>query len=100
MGFAISSSNHVVLLPSLILIIMLVWERWRRQRVWLTLLILLTAFLVPFWLHVRVIAGAPQIYSELLAILPPIATIAGLFWMRWWAFRSPRTWFDQIGDRK
>lgn len=100
MGFAIFPSNHVVLLPSLILIIMLVWERWIRQRIWFTLLILLTAFLVPFWLYTRVLAGAPLIYSEALRILPPIATIIGLYWMRWWAFRSPRTWFDQIGERK
>ena len=100
MGFAMYPSNYVVLLPALVLIVMLVWERWTRQRVLYSLLILLTAFIVPFWLYVRVFAGGPQIYSELLAILPPIATIVGLYWMRWWAFRSPRTWFDQIGDRK
>jgi hypothetical protein len=100
MGFAIFPSNHVVLLPSLILIVMLVWERWTRQRVWFTLLVLLTAFIVPFWLYSRVISGAPQIYSDLLTVLPPIAAILGLYWMRWWAFRSPRTWFDQIEERK
>jgi hypothetical protein len=100
MGLAIFPSNHMVLLPSLILIVMLVWERWTRQRAWFALLILLSAFLVPFWLYYRVITGAPAIYSDLLTILPPIASIAGLYWMRWWAFRSPRTWFDKIGGRK
>jgi len=100
MGFAIFPSNHVALLPSMILILMLVWERWIRQRVLFTLLILLSAFLLPFWLYIRVIAGAPLIYSEALRILPPIATIVGLYWMRWWAFRSPRTWFDKIEERR
>jgi hypothetical protein len=100
MGFAIFPSNHVVLFPALILIVMLVWERWIRHRTWLTLLILALAFFIPFWLYVRVLAGYPGIYADLLTVLPPIMTIIGLYWMRWWAFRSPRTWFDQIGDRK
>lgn len=100
MGFAIFPSNHVVLLPSLILIVMLVWERWTRQRVWFSLLILLVAFLIPFWLYYRAITGAPRLYADLLAALPPVAAIAGLYWMRWWAHRSPRVWSDQIGGRK
>jgi hypothetical protein len=100
MGFAIFPSNHVVLLPALILIIMLVWERWTRQRLIYSILVMAVAFFVPFWLYSRVIAGFPKIYFELLTVLPPVATILGLYWMRWWAFRSPRTWFDQIGDRK
>jgi hypothetical protein len=100
MGFAIFQSNHVVLLPAFILIIMLIWERWTRHRVLYTMLVLALAFFVPFWLYSRVVAGFPKIYLELLTLLPPIATIIGLYWMRWWAFRSPRTWFDQIGGRR
>lgn len=99
MGFAIFPSNHVVLLPSLVLIVMLVWERWTRQRVWYVLLLLLAAFAVPFWLYVRAIESAPRIYHQLLTVLPPLSAVVGLYWMRWWAFRSPRTWFDKLGDR-
>ncbi len=99
MGFAIFPSNHVVLLPSLILIVMLVWERWTRQRVWLVLLVSSCAFLVPFWLYYRVITDGPRIHADLLTVLPPIASVVGLYWMRWWAFRSPRTWYDQIEER-
>jgi len=79
---------------------MLIWERWTRQRIFYTLLVMAFAFAIPFWLYSRVIAGYPKIYSELLTLLPPIGTIIGLYWMRWWAFRMPRTWFDQFGDRK
>jgi len=99
MGLAVFPSSHVVLIPSLILIVMLVWERWTRQRTWFVLLVLLPAFAVPFWLHFYVLDGAPEFYLELLRFLPPVATIAGLYWMRWWAFRTPRTWFDQLGGR-
>lgn len=100
MGFAIFPSNHVVFLPALLLIVMLVWERWIRRRVLYSMSILLFAFFIPVFLYMRVVAGYPKIYSELLIVLPPIATIGSLYWMRWWAFRSPRTWFDQIGDQK
>lgn len=100
MGFGIFSSNHVVLFPAILLLVMLAWERWTRQRVWYSMLILISALLIPFWLYARVISGAAQIYADLLIVLPPIVTIVGLYWMRWWAFRSPRTWFDQIGDTK
>lgn len=99
-GFAIFPSNHIVLLPSLILIVMLIWERWTRQRVWFSLLVLLGSFLIPFWLYSQAIAGAPRIYSDLLTVLPPIASLLGLYWMRWWAVRSPRTWADQIEARR
>jgi len=100
MGFAIFPSNHVVMLPALLLIVMLVWERWTRQRVLYSILVLSFAFFIPFWLYMRVIAGYPKVYADLLTVLPPILTIIGLYWMRWWAFRTPRTWFDQIGDLK
>lgn len=100
MGFAIFPSNHVVMLPALLLVVMLVWERWTRQRVLYSILVLLFAFFLPFWLYMRVIAGYSKIYADLLTVLPPILTIVGLYWMRWWAFRTPRTWFDQIGDQK
>jgi len=100
MGLAIFPSNHVVLIPSLILILMLIWERWTRQRVWFALLVFLAALLVPFGLYYRAVSDAPPIYYNLSIVLPPIATILGLYWMRWWAFRSPRTWFDKFGERK
>ena len=100
MGFAIFPSNYVALLPAFMLIVMLIWERWTRQRVLYTILVMAVAFFLPFWLYTRVIAGYPKIYSEMLTLLPPVVTIIGLYWMRWWAFRTPRTWFDQIGDRK
>ncbi len=100
MGFAIFPTNHVVLLPALILIAMLVWERWTRQREWFVLLLLLMAIFVPYGLYARIITNYNRLTFDLLTILPPMITIIGLYWMRWWAFRSPRTWFDQLGDRK
>ncbi|RPJ28168.1 MAG: DUF2029 domain-containing protein [Chloroflexi bacterium] len=98
-GFAIFSSNHVVLLLPFVLILALVWERWQRRRALTTILILALALLVPFGLYLRAVYIYDPLINDLISVLPPIAAIIGLYWMRWWVLRSPRTWFDRIGDQ-
>lgn len=100
MGGAMFPSNHIVLLPSLLLIVLLVWERWTRRRQWFPPLVLLMALLAPFWLYDRFSRGGGRLYADLLIVLPPLASIIGLYWMRWWAVRAPRTWADLLGGRR
>lgn len=99
-GFAVFPSNHVVLILPLVLILTLVWERWTRSRVLMSILILSLALLVPFGMYIQSVYVYSPLYLDLLSILPPIATIIGLYWMRWWVIHSPRTWFDQIRVRR
>ena len=99
-GFAIFPSNHVVLILPLVLILTLVWERWTRSRVLMSILILSLALLVPFGMYIQSVYVYSPLYLDLLSILPPIAAIVGLYWMRWWVIHSPRTWLDQIGARR
>jgi len=99
-GFAIFPSNHVVLILPLILILTLVWERWTRRRVFASILVFGSALLVPFGLYIRTILFYDRLYSDLLSVLPPVAIIIGLYWMRWWVIHSPRTWLDQVGVRR
>lgn len=98
MGFPIFSSNHVVLILPFILILALVWERWQRFRTLRVVLLLLLVLLVPFWMYYRVVSVYDPLVVDLISILPPIAAIIGLYWMRWWVLRSPRTLFDRFGD--
>ena len=98
MGFPIFSSNHVVLILPFILILALVWERWQRYRTFRVLLLLLLVFLIPFALYYRVVTVYDPLLIDLISVLPPIAAIHGLYWMRWWVLRSPRTLFDRTGD--
>ena len=98
-GLAIFPPNHTVLLLPFVLILALVWERWRRRRAWLSVLILLLALAIPFGLYLRSVYIYDPLVNDLIAVLPPIAAIIGLYWMRWWVIRSPRPWFDQIGDQ-
>ena len=99
-GFAIFPSNHVVLLLPLVVILTLVWERWTRSRVLASILVLALALFIPFGLYARSILFYNRLYSDLLSILPSVAAILGLYWMRWWVVHSPRTWLDQVGIRR
>ena len=99
-GFAIFPTNHVVLLPAIVLVAALVWERWTGWRVFLTILLLTAIFLVSHNLYLQASTARERLYSDLLKILPPILTTLGLYWMRWWAIRPPRIWADQIGARR
>jgi hypothetical protein len=99
-GFAIFPSNHVVLILPFILIFALVWERWQRFRVARVVLLLLLLFLVPLGLYLRAVYVFDPLINDLISALPPVAAILGLYWMRWWVLRSPRTWFDRMGDHR
>lgn len=99
LGFAMFAAHQVVLLPAVIMIIALVWERWRRRRVPYSLLVLALAIAFPYALYYQTLQQPERIYSDLTKILPPVLTLAGLYWMRWWAVRPPRIWADQFGAR-
>jgi hypothetical protein len=49
-------------------------------------------------MYYRVVTVYDPLVIDLISILPPIAAILGLYWMRWWVLRSPRTLFNRTGD--
>jgi hypothetical protein len=100
MGMAMFPSNYVVLILPFILILALVWERWKRYQVIRNLLIFLLVLIIPFALYIRTVLVYDPLITDLLAVLPPIAAIAGLYWMRWWVLHAPLTWSDQLGVRR
>ena len=97
-GFPIFPSNFVVLILPFVLIVALVWERWPRYRGLRVVLLFLLVLLIPFGLYYRVVTVYDPLVIDLISVLPPIAAILGLYWMRWWVLRSPRTLFDRTGD--
>ena len=98
MGFPIFPSNHVVLILPFVLMLALVWERWQRYRTLRVVFLFLLVLLVPFGLYYRVITVYDPLVIDLISVLPPVAAILGLYWMRWWVLRSPRTLFDRAGE--
>jgi hypothetical protein len=100
MGMAMFPSSYVVLILPFILILALVWERWKRYQVIRNMLIFLLVLLIPFALYIRTVLVYDPLITDILAVLPPIAAIAGLYWMRWWVLHAPLTWSDQLGVRR
>ncbi|MEW6083853.1 MAG: hypothetical protein AB1607_04575 [Chloroflexota bacterium] len=99
MGFAIFESDFVVLTLPLVLVIALVWERWHRRRVLAGMVVLSFAFAAPFIFYVPQILTAKRGYADILTLVPPIATIVALYWMRWQVVRASRPWLEQVGVR-
>jgi hypothetical protein len=97
LGFAVFPANHVALLPALVLIILLAWERWVKQRILVSSLLLALAFILPYALHREVLDAFDRFYADLTRVLSPVLVVAGLYWMRWWVIRPPRIWTDQFG---
>ena len=100
MGMAMFPSNYVVLILPFILILALIWERWRRYQVARIVLVFLFVVLIPFGLYIRTVLIYDPLITDILVVLPPIAAIAGLYWMRWWVLHAPLTWSDQLGARR
>ncbi len=99
LGFAIFPSNHIVLLPSLILVSALIWERWYHRRVIAGALVIAVAFIVPFVVNILYVTTIQRLYSDMSTLLPPIAAIIALYWMRWQVVRASRPWIEQVGIR-
>jgi hypothetical protein len=100
MGFAIFPSNHIALMPAIVLVTALAWERWTNQRIAVSLFLIGLIFFFYFGLYFETISKLAHIYAELLSALPPFLAVLGLYWMRWWAVRPPRIWADQLGARQ
>lgn len=99
-GLAIFPANYVVLILPLILVISLIWERWPRGRFIGVIFVLFVALLVPFYLYAETVIVYAPFYTNLLYVLPSVAMIIALYWMRWWVLHPSRIWADQIGNRR
>jgi hypothetical protein len=94
-GFRTEMSSLVAAFPGLALIFAAATNRWR-MGYWLTGLLLLLVFAVPWSLFGRGILFRDEASRDLLFLFFPAFTILGLYWTRWWLIRPPRTWLDHI----
>jgi hypothetical protein len=95
-GFRGEFENLVILFLPLALVFSVVRERWKAGY-WLVTLILLMVFLVPWGLFFGDVLTRPIRHAILYLFLPAI-TVTGLYWVRWWALRPPRTWLERAAS--
>jgi hypothetical protein len=95
MGFRTEMSNLVVLFPCLALVFEATTDRWKTGY-WLTGLLLTIVLLVPWAFFVQWTTLNDQHFYDYLFLFYPVFTIVGLYWIRWWFIRPPRTWLDHM----
>lgn len=99
LGFAVFPSNYAVLILPFVLVLALIWERWRRRRVLISVLVLGIALIIPYIFYGMQMSAPQRLYSDLMTLLPPIIAIIALYWMRWQVLRASRPWLEQVGAR-
>ena len=91
LGFSTTFANLAPLVFSFAFILPFAWERWEKRPYLVISLILLVFFAFPLILRWPTIAA-----DGLAFLLPPLLTILGLYWIRWYVVRPPRTWLDGV----
>ncbi len=88
---------YITLFLPLILFLTVVAERWFRSRWWLAgvLLVLIFAGSWALIFHLSGLASLEPLRAILFFALPSLLLV-GLYWVRWWAIRPPRTWLETI----
>ena len=96
-AYRTATTNYLMLLPVLFLVFR-VWEfRWKRMGRVLVIFSLLGLLVGLWWLFAATVVGnqeAPVMYLPL-----PFICLFCLWWVRWWAIRPPRLFFDEFAAR-
>ncbi len=94
LGFRTEMEHLAVLVLPLALIFAVAHDRWDRIGGSFTVLLLLLIFAVPWFVYFFAFERFGGTAREMLFLFLPIITLVGLYWIRWWAIRPPRTWRD------
>jgi hypothetical protein len=95
LGFRTEMENLAVLILPFALIFAIIHERWSRIGTVAICAILILALAIPWAIYLLAIPRFGNIADELLFLFYPLLTLVGIYWVRWWAIRPPRTWFDR-----
>lgn len=98
LGIPVIPQDYVLLFFPLVLILSILAERWSRPGRWGVAGFVLLAIFFGFWIITAslFLAGGFPALTGVLALVFPILLVLGLYWMRRWAVRPPRTWSDSL----
>lgn len=95
LGFRTELENLAILILPLALVFAITHERWRRLGNILIYPLLILAFVVPWAIYFVALPRYGRMAEEVLFLFFPLLILIGVYWIRWWAIRPPRTWFDR-----
>jgi len=76
-------------------------ERWKKLGDVISFLLLWFFFGVPWLIYLQdVPQGIGLSKDQILFLFWPVFTVLGLYWVRWWMVRPPRTWLDRFAYRE
>jgi hypothetical protein len=98
LGIPVIPQDYVMLFFPLVFFISMLAERWSRPGRWGVAGLVLLAIFFGFWIIAAgpFLPGSPAALAGVLALVFPALLVIGLYWMRWWAIRPPRTWSDSL----
>jgi len=98
LGLPFTLQDSVLLFFPLILVLSILAERWSRPKGWDLAGFSMIAIFVCFWIITASAVSASNFNSQIAGLVLglPFLLVLGLYWMRWWAVRPPRTWRDSL----
>lgn len=95
LGLSTTITDFAPLVFSFAVILPFAWERWEKRPY-----LVLTIFCLIFFAFPLVIrwqfSAQPFLADGLVFLLPSALLILGLYWIRWYVVRPPRTWLDGV----
>lgn len=91
-GIPVLPMDLVTLFIPLILFLSILVERWSFLGRIGAEGILLGVVFIGLWMIVFLLSVS--MLKDVLVLWLPLLLLLGLYWMRWWAIRPPRTWFE------
>lgn len=100
-GIPTIAVNNIVLLIPLTYILKVIAERTGRKKQWLFIGVIIGLIFFSGWSFTLLSQNFTNndALKMITFFVPSLLLIAGLYWIRWWATRPPRTWMDTI-DRE
>lgn len=95
LGFSTTLADLAPLVFSFAFILPFAWERWKRYPYALLTLIAILLFAFPLILKLPIVASRLPV-DGLIFMIPPLAILVGLYWVRWTVIHPPRTWLDGV----
>jgi hypothetical protein len=83
-----------MLLPVLFLVFRVMHERWGRTGLILVFLTMGFLFLGLWMLFLRTVNG--NLEHSIMYLPLPFLSLLGLWWVRWWVIRPPRTLYEEL----
>jgi hypothetical protein len=101
LGHHVEMDHLFPLTLPIILVIIILRERWKKLGDGIAILLLGFYFGLPWLVSVRGLPeGVALNKDEFLFLFWPVFTVVGLYWMRWWMVRPPRTWLDNFAHKE